>query len=208
MNSAYDMLAKYNVIFAESGIASDANDAQRLADSIGYTVAMKISTDQPVHKTDLGLVKLNLGPDQIMSAYSEITKKAAEHGITFDGVVVQQTAKPDLEMIVGIKQDSQFGPVLLCGLGGIYTEIFHDTSIRLCPIEESDAKEMLAELKTSKIFESRGKRYNTGAFIDLLMKVSKIATTENIRELDLNPVFIYPENEKTGYMVADVRIVR
>jgi len=208
MNSAYDLLARYEISFAESGIAKDAGDAQRLADGIGYPVAMKIATEQPIHKTDMGLVRLNIDADHVMAAFEEMTRKATELGVAFDGVLVQQMATPDIEMIVGIKQDPQFGPIILCGLGGIYTEIFHDFSIRLCPINESDARAMISELKTAKILDARGKRYNIDAFADLLMKVGSMATTERINELDLNPVFIYPETEKLGYIVVDARIVK
>jgi acyl-CoA synthetase (NDP forming) len=205
---AIELLAKYNIPFVESAVAKTDDDAQRFADSIGYPIAMKIATDEPIHKTDIGGVRLNVAPDAVRQTFNDILKSAVSAGVGSKGVMIQQMAKPGIEVIVGLKQDRAFGPIVLFGLGGIYAEALHDVSIRVCPIAEQDAKEMVSELKSSAIFSSRGIEYDTTALVDVLMKASAMAITEPIRELDLNPVIVYPKSSGGGCLVVDVRAVR
>lgn len=204
---AIELLAKYNIPFVESAVAKSADDAQRLADSIGYPIVMKIATDKPVHKTDIGAVRLNVQPDNVKQAFSEIIDNASKAGVDYEGVLVQQMANPGIEVIVGLKQDQAFGPVVLFGLGGIYAEALRDFSIRVCPITEQDAREMISELRAVSVFNSRGIEYDTGAIVSLLMKASAIAMAERVRELDMNPAIVYSKLSGTGCLVVDVRAV-
>lgn len=204
---AINLLAKYDIQFIESDLAKDPDEAQRLAESIGYPVVMKIATDKPVHKTDIGAVKLNVQPEGVKAAYTEIIQNAEKAGIEYSGVLVQQTAKPGIEVIVGLKQDQTFGPVILFGLGGIYAEALRDFSVRVCPITETDAEEMVGELRATSVFNSRGMEYDIPAIVSLLMKTSAIAMTERVKELDMNPTIIYTKQSGMGYVVVDVRAV-
>lgn len=204
---AIELLAKYNIPFVESAVAKSADDAQRLAESIGYPVVMKIATDRPVHKTDIGAVRLNVQPEGVKQAFSDIMDSAAKAGVENEGVVVQQMAKPGIEVIVGLKQDPAFGPVVLFGLGGIYAEALRDFSIRVCPITEQDAKEMVSELRSASVFNSRGTEYDTGAIVSLLMKASAIAMAERVKELDMNPAIVYPMSSGAGCIVVDSRMI-
>lgn len=205
---AIELLAKYNIPFVESAVAKTDDEAQRFADSIGYPIVMKIATDTPVHKTDIGAVRLNVPPDSVKQAFNDIIKSAVDASVDFNGVMVQQMAKPGIEVIIGLKQDRTFGPIVLFGLGGIYAEALRDVSIRVCPISEQDAKDMVSELKSSAIFNSRGIEYDTSALVGVLMKASAMAITEPIRELDLNPVIVYPKSSSGGCLVVDVRAVK
>lgn len=100
------------------------------------------------------------------------------------------------------------GPTVLLGLGGIYAEALRDFSIRICPIRESDANEMIEELKSKSVFTARGKEYDKAAIAKLLVAVSDIATKEQVKELDLNPVILYPKGSERPYVVVDARVVR
>lgn len=204
---AINLLAKYDIQFIESEIAKTPDEAQRLAESIGYPVVMKIATDKPVHKTDIGAVKLNVQPDGVKAAYTEITQNAEKAVVEYEGVLVQQTAKPGIEVIVGLKQDQTFGPVILFGLGGIYAEALRDFSVRVCPITETDAREMVTELRAASVFNSRGIEYDVSAIVSLLMKASAIAMTERVKEFDMNPTVVYPKQSGMGCVVIDVRAV-
>lgn len=204
---AMELLAKYEIPFMESAVAKNPDDAQRLAESIGYPLAMKIAAKGVVHKTDIGAVRLNVKPEEVKEAYSEIVQNAVKANVEYEGVLIQQMAKQGIEVIVGIKQDPTFGPVILFGLGGIYAEAIRDVSIRVCPITEKDAREMVTGLRSSAIFSARGIEYDTDALVTLLMKVNNMATSEEVKELDLNPVIVYQKEKGGGFDVVDVRTV-
>ena len=131
-------------------------------------------------------------------------KIAARLKIKLEGILVQEFCDGEL-LIIGIKKDPIFGHVLLFGMGGVFTEIFDDISIRKCTIEINDAQEMIDELKAKKIFYGfRGKKLNTALLKKTLVKVSQIPIKhKNIQEMDINPFIL---NEKDG-VVADARIV-
>lgn len=201
----YKLAAKYDIPVVEYAVAKSQEEAQRIADSIGYPIVMKIYSSQPIHKTEIGGVRLNIPPDAVQQTFTDLLRTAVSAGIEFEGVIIQQMAKPGIEMIVGLKHDPTFGPIILIGAGGIYAEILHDISIRVCPINREDAKEMVKELKSYSIFNARGKEYDVEALVDIIMKVNSIALTENIKELDLNPVVVHEKGE--GCEVVDVRVI-
>ncbi len=203
----FDLLSKYDIPVVEFAIAKSPEEAQRMADSIGYPIAMKIASSQPIHKTELGGVRLNIPPDAVQQTFTDLLRSAVSAGIEFEGVLVQQMAKPGIEMIVGIKQDPAFGPVILLGAGGIYAEMLHDVSIRVCPIKRDDAYEMVSELKSAAIFKARGKHYDVDSLVEMLMKVNSIALSKELKELDLNPVVVHSLEQGGGCEVVDVRIV-
>jgi len=200
------MMDQYGINTANSAFASTAEAAEAIADEIGYPVAVKIQS-LGVHKTEIGGIRLNVASGGVKAAFNDIIEHAKNAGVSYQGVIIQKMAKPGLEVIVGVKHDPQFGPVLLFGVGGIYTEILHDFSLRICPITESDALEMIDELKSKDIFQARGKIYDKTAIVELLMKINSLALKEKIKELDLNPVFIYPKGGDESYCVVDVRLI-
>jgi len=208
MENDFELLSKYGINIAEFKVVKNLEEAKEAVSSIGYPVVLKISTKQPVHKTDIGCVKLDVTQDNIESAFNEIIKNAKKNNIDYDGLFVQKMEKSDIEVIAGVKQDPQFGPIILFGLGGIYAEVFKDFSIRVCPISKEDAFEMIEDLKTKGIFHARGKEYNKDAIANLLLKLSEIASKGEIKEMDLNPIIMYPKDTDKDYVVVDVRIVR
>lgn len=202
----FELMEQYNIHTANSAFASTAEAAEAIADGLGYPVAVKIQSPG-IHKTEIGGIRLNVGKEGVKAAFNEIIENAKKAGISYQGCIIQKMATPGLEVIVGLKQDAQFGPVILFGMGGIYTEILKDFSLRVCPITEADALEMIDELKSRNIFQARGKIYDKTAMAGLLMKINNIAMKEKIKELDLNPVFIYPKGSDEEYIVVDVRLI-
>lgn len=208
MKEAFDLLTAYGIKVVRSEKVGSVEEGKIIAEKIGFPLVLKISTKQPIHKTELGLVKLNVEKENFESSFNDILMAAKKAGVSYDGVFVQEMAKPGLEVITGIKTDPQFGKIILFGLGGIYTEIIRDFSIRISPISEVDAREMIEELRSKEIFTARGRTYNINAIVKLLLSLNEIAQNENINELDLNPIIIYPQGSENDYLVVDVRIVR
>jgi acyl-CoA synthetase (NDP forming) len=162
-----------------------------------------------VHKSDSGGVKLGLAnATQVGKAYDEIMSsvKKAYPEAQIDGVSVQTMAPPGVEVIVGMSKDAQFGPVLMFGLGGILVEVLKDVSFRIVPVTERDAGEMVKEIKGYPLLQGyRGQKpANIPALEQLIVKVSQfVEKNPQIRELDLNPIFAYPDKA----VAVDARII-
>lgn len=208
---AYLMEHEVKVILEERGIsttgsrvARSEDEAVKLFQSIGSPVALKILSPQIIHKSDAGGVKLNLGSEEeVRRAFRQIMKSFGEKTVT--GISVQEMAKPGIEVIIGVTMDPTFGPVMMFGLGGVFVEILKDVSFRSIPLSEADADDMIQEIKGSALLKGyRGSLADIPALKDLLLKISDLVMeSPKIREMDLNPVFLYPK----GYKVVDARII-
>ncbi|MFY9399629.1 MAG: GNAT family N-acetyltransferase [Desulfomonilia bacterium] len=184
-------------------IASTEEQAVELGRSIGFPVVLKIASPDVTHKSDSGGVKLDLkNEEELRQAFREIM--GAFRNRTVLGVSVQKMAKPGIEAIVGVTRDPSFGPVLMFGLGGIFTEVLKDVTFRVLPIDAEEAAEMIGEIRGSRILNGyRGRSADIEALKDLLCKVSSLVCSHpQIRELDLNPVFLYP----SGLVAVDARM--
>ncbi len=184
-------------------VASSEDEAVEMSTRIGYPVVLKIVSPEVVHKTDSGGVKLNLNNDSdVREAYRDITARFTNQKVI--GVSVQTMAPTGIEAIIGVTRDESFGPVLMFGLGGIFAEVLKDVTFRVLPITEDSAAEMIEEIKAYSILKGyRGQRVDIPALKELLVKVSDLAIAHpEIRELDLNPVILYP----SGYLAVDARI--
>ncbi|MDH7597190.1 MAG: acetate--CoA ligase family protein [Methanothrix sp.] len=185
-------------------LASSADDAVRIANQLGYPVVLKVLSKDVIHKSDAGGVRLNLqDADAVRSAYDEIQKAFRELGMI--GVSVQRMASPGIEVIIGVTTDPTFGPVLMFGLGGIFVEILRDVSFRSIPISEMDAESMIREIRGYPLLRGyRGISGDIDAIKSMLLRVSDLVREHSIiKEMDLNPVFVYPR----GYTIADARII-
>ncbi|MGD0237586.1 MAG: acetate--CoA ligase family protein [Syntrophorhabdales bacterium] len=190
----------------KAALAVDPDQAASAASRIGFPVALKISSPDVIHKTEEGGVKLCLNrEDEVRDAFRGLvdgfTLRNREKRL--DGVMVQRMGT-GLELIVGTLKDKQFGPVLLFGLGGIFAEAMKDVSFRLIPIVPRDAKEMIDDLRGSKVLTNpRGETVDLAAVEHLLLKVSRlIAEHGEIQEMDLNPVFV----SSRGIDICDARM--
>ena len=206
---AKSLLKEAGVNVATTTLATSAAEAQAQADAAGYPVVLKVVSPDIAHKSDVGGVKLNLKDrDAVAAAYDEIVanSKKAVANARIAGVAVQHMAPQGTEVIVGMTTDPQFGPVLMFGLGGIMVEVLKDVSFRLVPLAEKDADQMIGEIKGRPVLEGvRGQpASDIKALKDTILKVSAFVEKHpEVRELDLNPVFAYPD----GAMAVDARIV-
>ncbi|MCC6958585.1 MAG: acetate--CoA ligase family protein [Dehalococcoidia bacterium] len=206
---AKSLLKDAGVNVATTTLATSAAEAQAQADAAGYPVVLKVVSPDIAHKSDVGGVKLNLKDrDAVAAAYDEIVanSKKAVANARIAGVAVQHMAPQGTEVIVGMTTDPQFGPVLMFGLGGIMVEVLKDVSFRLVPLAEKDADQMIGEIKGRPVLEGvRGQpASDIKALKDTILKVSAFVEKHpEVRELDLNPVFAYPD----GAMAVDARIV-
>ena len=164
--------------------------AVRFAKEIGYPVVLKGCSDKAAHKTEMGLVKLKLNnPKEVRAAYKEIMDK----GIELDGVLVQEMIKGDREFVIGLSRDPQFGPCVMFGIGGIFTEVIKDVTFRVAPITELDAEEMLDELRMKKLLdEFRGSpAVDRKVLVKALVGIGELGHKhKEIAEIDINPMII------------------
>jgi acyl-CoA synthetase (NDP forming) len=186
-----------------SSIARSEEEALEIFHSIGTPVVLKVLSPEVVHKSDFGGVKLNLKTDDdVRKAYYDIVSAFQDQKIV--GVSVQKMAEQGIEVIIGVAQDSTFGPVLMLGLGGIFVEIIKDVAFRSIPLSKSDAQDLIEEIKGYALLKGyRGRSADISALKNLILRVSElIVKNPEISEMDLNPVFLYPD----GYSVVDARI--
>ena len=202
------LLKKWDIPHTRQFLARNAQEAFRAAKSIGYPVALKVSSPDIIHKTEFGGLVLNLKNDgEVRAAYNKVlvNSRKAHPKARIEGVMVQEMAG-GIETIVGAKQDPTFGPVIMFGVGGIFVEILKDVSFRLVPIEKEDAREMIREIKGYPLLAgARGaKPVKMKALEEFLLKVSRMVQGEKrIQELDINPLFI----DSQRAVAADVRIL-
>lgn len=203
------LLAHAGIPVTEAHLARSRAEAERLADTIGYPVVLKVVSGDIPHKSDVGGVQLNLSDRAAVgTAYNQIldSVRARRPDAHIEGVSVQRQAPPGIEVIVGLTTDLQFGSVIMFGLGGVLVEVLRDVAFRVVPLTARDAREMIREVKGFALLQGyRGTPpADLGALEALLLKVSELAQRHpEIAELDLNPVFAYPD----GVLAVDARVV-
>jgi len=205
------ILEKYNLPVVDNRLINSEKEAADMAEEIGYPVVMKIMSENIVHKFDIGGVILNISTKQeATQAYERIISNAKEKkpDALIQGVQISRQIPDGFEVILGIKKDPSFGPVIMFGAGGIFVEIFKDVSFRIAPVTKKTALELIHGTKASKLLT--GARGRTPADIDALaetiVKLSQLATEcPEIKELDINPLIILDEGK--GCFVADTSII-
>lgn len=206
------MLQRYGLPVTKESLVNDEESLLRAADAIGYPVVLKVDSADLPHKTEAGAVKLNVSRDQLVDAYGEILSNVRNYdpNAKINGVLVQEMLPPGMEVIVGVNRDEQFGPMILVGLGGILVEVFKDVAIRLAPLTKQEALEMIESLRAAPLFHGYrgGPELDVDALANLLVNVSKFAfeNSDEVLELDMNPVFVYPKGQ--GVRIADALLVR
>lgn len=204
-----ELFELYDLPVPEQAVAKNAKQAVEIAGRIGYPVIAKVSSPDILHKTDIGGVRTKLMTEaDVKKAYAEILKNCEKNApaAAISGVLIQQFLPIGEEFIVGALRDPGFGPLVMVGLGGIYTELFRDTSFRLAPVSADEAYEMLSELKSWKLLTGmRGKgALDIDELADAVEKISRlIADCSNISEIDLNPVLVGGKS----IVVADAKVV-
>lgn len=205
-----NILQAYGFQIPDGHLATTADEAVEIASRIGYPVALKIVSHDIVHKSDMGGVRLNVpNPGSVRDYFDlmmiRIGQRAPDAWI--EGVYVEKMLDPGLEVIIGMSRDSQFGPMLMFGLGGIFVETMKDVTFHLAPITENEAIQMLKSTRSYQIMEGRRgqKGVDLTAIANGLQRISQLTTDfPQIAELDINP-FIVGEVGNDPW-VADVRL--
>lgn len=183
------VLSAYGIPVTNEKTATTLKEAVSAAAAIGYPVVLKASGEKLRHKTELDLIRLDLKDEsQVRQAYTEITAKSV---VPITEVLIQQMLKGSRELMAGLKRDSQFGPCVAFGLGGVMAEILEDISIRVAPITTFDAMDMMENIRGKKILEAfRGKPpVNRNALAELLIALGRIGLENDaVSEIDVNPI--------------------
>jgi len=199
-NEVKDLLNLYDVPTTKYKVINKESELDKIG--LKYPVALKVCSNKILHKTDVGGVKLNIRDEQeLRKIFKEFKKKFPK-----ESLLVDQMEEKGVEIIIGLVQDPTFGLSIMCGIGGIYTELYKDVSFRVVPIDRYDAEQMIEEIKGKKLLEGfRNIPANKQLVIDLILKVSKIGAEldEHIDQMDLNPVFVYEES----LCVVDAKLI-
>ncbi len=198
-NEVKDILKKYDIPTTNYIVIEKKEDLETI--DLSFPLALKVCSPDILHKTDLGGIQLDI-PDKetLVEAFKKFKKKFPNKKF-----LLEEMEKKGIEIIAGVIKDSTFGLSIMVGIGGIFTELYHDVSFRVIPITQKDAEDMLEELKGKQIFEGfRNMRADKKVLINLLMKLSHLAQNESISQMDLNPIFVY----KKGLTVVDAKLIR
>ncbi len=178
------------VFVAAAALTKTKKEAVQEAEKMGYPVVMKGCSAELSHKTEAGMVALNItDAEQVAKIFDELTNKAKN----LDGILVEKMLRGSRELVIGLSRDSSFGPCVMFGLGGIFTEVLKDVTFRVAPLTKEDALEMIDEIKTKKLLdEFRGSpAIDRDALAKALIGVGDLGVKyDAIAEIDINPLII------------------
>jgi len=190
------LMELYGIRVPPYGVATDADEAVKVAESMGYPVVMKISPDEPVHKTEVRGVVVNVVEErQVRNAFSDLSRITPR-------VLVQQQVS-GLEVFLGGLDDPTFGPTVLVSAGGIYVEVVGTPSHRLAPLADAEAVEMMRESRVQGMLNARKRGYDQADLVRALLRLSTMIVDLPISQVDLNPVIVNAD----GAFVVDVRVM-
>ena len=189
------VLASYGLPVTDEKLAKTPEELITAAAIIGYPLVLKACSADIAHKTEKGLIRVDVrNEEEAKTAFNDIVQRMNGRG---KAVLVQQMIRGQRELVMGLTRDPQFGPCVMFGLGGIFTEILEDTVFRVAPLEKFDAMDMMQEIKSRKILDAvRGlEAVDRDLLAEMLIKVGQIGIeNENIKEIDINPVIISSGN--------------
>jgi acyl-CoA synthetase (NDP forming) len=202
------VLSAYGIPRPREALGMSEEEAVEIARRLGFPVVLKLCSPDILHKSDVEGVKLGLANEgEVRAAFRQLHSVAGARGARFAGVLVQEQASGDVEVIVGVRDDATFGPVILVGLGGILAELLEDTVLRLAPVSPAMARRMLAELRGYRLLA--GFRGRPGVDVDalagLIATVSRLPYELPLAEMDLNPVLLKAGG--CGAVAVDRRII-
>jgi acetyl-CoA synthetase (ADP-forming) len=198
------ILLKYKLPFCRTEIFNSKEKALTFAKQIGFPVVLKVHAQKIFHKSEVGGVKVNIkNEDEFVVSWDEIEKNI--QGKNIEGILVQEMVSGS-EVAIGMKRDSQFGPVLMFGLGGIFIEIIKDVAFRIAPIDKEEAIKMMKETKGFNILNgARGKKkVDLTKIAEIMVNISRLSLKENqIQSIDFNPVMATDKQ----VLITDLRII-
>jgi 3-hydroxypropionyl-CoA synthetase (ADP-forming) len=205
--SSKKLLADYGIKVPPYALVTTPGEAEKKATEIGFPLVAKVVSPEILHKTDVKGVKVGIkSGSEAEAVFSEMYDRLSKQ-YQIKGILLEKMVPPGIEIIIGLQNDAQFGPVLMVGLGGIFTEVFQDVSFRVLPINENDAEEMLKDLKGSKLLKGfRGSEaIDIGVLKDALLKIGRLGIdlAPYFESVDFNPVILYPRD----YCVVDAKII-
>ena len=205
--SSKKILADYGIKVPPYALVTTPSEAEKKATEIGFPLVAKVVSPEILHKTDVKGVKVGIkSGSEAEAVFSEMYDRLSKQ-YQIKGILLEKMVPPGVEIIIGLQNDAQFGPVLMVGLGGIFTEVFQDVSFRVLPINENDAEEMLKDLKGSKLLKGfRGSEaIDIGVLKDALMNIGRLGIdlAPYFESVDFNPVILYPRD----YCVVDAKII-
>jgi acetyltransferase len=205
------ILQAYGMDLIPGGFVKKAADAVDIAEDIGFPVVVKVVSDQVLHKSDLGGIALNLTTKEaLQNAIEGIQNRIeiAAPDARIDGYLVEKMAPKGLEVIVGMRRDPTFGPLMMFGLGGVYVELFKDVGFGIAPLSPEQAKEMIMSTKAGTLLEGfrGGPVYDIDAVVETIGRLSQLALDfPEISEVEVNPLLVLPEGQ--GAKVLDARML-
>ena len=206
---AKSILKSYGIKVPGYALVNSADQAAKAAKKLGFPLVMKVVSPQILHKTDVGGVKVGLdNVNDVKKTFNDMYKRLSKKkGVQLKGILLEKMVPKGTELIIGLQNDPQFGPVIMVGIGGVLTEVFRDVAFRMLPITTSDAKSMLDELKGSKML--KGFRGSEPIDINMLSKalvqIGKLGVdnASHFDSIDFNPIVVYPKS----YAVVDAKII-
>jgi acetyltransferase len=205
------LVAAYGIPTPPERLATTPEEAAAMAHEIGFPVVLKLASPDILHKSDIGGVMLDVRDAAAARAgfATLVARAAAAHPLAaVRGVKVQKMVTGGQEVIVGVKRDPIFGPLVMFGLGGIYVEALADVSFRLAPLSAADAWEMIGEVRSAKLLAGvRGAApADRTALVEAIVRIGQLAAERpEIAELDVNPLLVLPEGQ--GVVAVDVRVI-
>ncbi len=210
-NEARDVMHAAGISIPQSKVARNIVEAISFSEQMGYPLVMKIVSRDIVHKSDAGGIALDLeNKKEVMEAYEAIMHncRAYKPDAIIDGVEIAEMAQPGLELVVGAVRDASFGPIVMCGLGGIYVEVMKDVSFRSFPLNKREVMVMLQEVRSFPLLMGvRGEpRKDVEGVVDAIIRVGTILyECPNISDIEINPFRVY--EQKKGLKALDARIL-
>lgn len=210
-HEAKRVLADWGIAPTREILATTRDEAVRCARQLGFPVVLKVQSPSIPHKTEAGGVRVGLASDaEVAAAYDEIVGNAGRHApqAALEGVLVQEMVAGGTEVILGVSNDPLFGPAIMFGLGGIFTEVMKDVSFRLAPVTRDEALRMVREIRAFPILDgARGKPLaDIEALACAIVALSGLALDleHTVAELDINPLFVFPRGQ--GVKAGDALI--
>ena len=205
-----NLLGCYGIPLVKTLRVTTPQEAGQVALELGEPVALKAIAPGLVHKTEAGAVRLALmGDKETEKAAEEMLKQLELAGLKGTGFIIQPMAPPGIEMLVGVTHDPVFGPIVVCGAGGVLVELLKDVVVRITPLTDQDASEMIRSLKTFPLLNGYrgGPRYDVIALEQLILRVGTLVEDiHEIGELDINPVIVLPEGQGVSLVDARIRV--
>lgn len=200
----------YGLSGTDQRIVQTASEATAAAMELGGRVVLKVLSSQIAHKSDVGGVKVGLDDTTIGPAVEQMARHLADQNLPKpEGFLVQKMLSGGVEVILGLRRDPQLGPLILLGAGGVFAELADDSAIRLLPIAETDARDMVSDLRLSRILNGYrgGKEYDVEALVAAIMALARMGESigERLLEAEINPLFVMPKGE--GVAAADALVV-